>query len=693
MTMQRGAPENRGLAALGLFLAALAANVWFLFHGEFSLRGVYEFRQVQTAITAYYFKHEGLKLAYDTPVLGPPWSIPMEFPTYQAVVAVVSNATGLDLETAGRLTSMFFFYAAIPAVLLLLRRWVPSRRERLVVASSILICPPFLLYSRTFLIESTALCLALWFLVAFVAVLERPTVMTVGMCWFLGALACATKITTFAVVCVPAGLIVAAYLRAQGDTGGDRRDDRLRTVARAALGLGVPLLAGTAWIGYSDALKLRNPYGQLLTSEALRTWNLGTMAQRVSAEFWRKVGKVTLQDVLSVPAIVIAVVACWRIDRAYRRLALFALLCYPGGFVLFANLYYVHDYYFYSSALFAAVALGVIAAGLLRAAWPSRPLAVAFVLVAFGGQIWAFSAGYKKFGDQPASPPPTMAELVRRVTPPNDVVAILGMDWNGVIPYYAERRAIMMFNTHIADDARFHQSLAGLGPRKVAAMVVGFPYTRESALVEKRARELDLVPDPIARVDEAQLYVRDDLLAEAKDALRSDHLTGVQLNLDVERRPPMDGEPQDLAHSPVSERLAMTSPRPYEARGPHPISVLKNNDTDVIAAHSPTEIFFHPPENARHVHAVAGMMSGSYQGENRTDGVTFEVVEQLPDGSRRILFRRLVQPLTVPADRAELTIDFDAPAPFVGSLVFATYPGPREDNSYDWAYWRRIEIR
>ena len=48
----------------------------------------YGFRQTQTAITSYYFIQDGFKLAYETPAVGYPWSIPFEFPIFQALVAL-----------------------------------------------------------------------------------------------------------------------------------------------------------------------------------------------------------------------------------------------------------------------------------------------------------------------------------------------------------------------------------------------------------------------------------------------------------------------------------------------------------------------------------------------------------------------------------------------------------------------------
>ena len=41
---------------------------------------VHSFRQTQTALTSYWFIHQGFQFAYETPVVGAPWAIPFEFP-------------------------------------------------------------------------------------------------------------------------------------------------------------------------------------------------------------------------------------------------------------------------------------------------------------------------------------------------------------------------------------------------------------------------------------------------------------------------------------------------------------------------------------------------------------------------------------------------------------------------------------
>ena len=70
--------------------------------GNRNLPGV-EFRQAQTAISAHFIQVEdNFSLAYPTPVLGKPWSIPLEFPLYQWTVVAVSNGTLSPARPLGR---------------------------------------------------------------------------------------------------------------------------------------------------------------------------------------------------------------------------------------------------------------------------------------------------------------------------------------------------------------------------------------------------------------------------------------------------------------------------------------------------------------------------------------------------------------------------------------------------------------
>ena len=152
-----------------VFVVLLGLALWFTTRGwHASILDRHEFRQTQTAISTYWIKEAGFHLNYETPLFGPPWSIPMEFPLYQWLVASTSSILGSGLESSARGVSLFFFFATLPAVYGLcgLINLAPSRR--FLVLGVILTSPTYLFWARTFMIETTALCLATWFLYALV---------------------------------------------------------------------------------------------------------------------------------------------------------------------------------------------------------------------------------------------------------------------------------------------------------------------------------------------------------------------------------------------------------------------------------------------------------------------------------------------------------------------------------------------
>ena len=163
------------MAVVAVFILCLMFNLWGVKEGweSHSLPGV-EFRQAQTAISAYYIQQDrDFSLAYPTPVLGKPWSIPMEFPLYQWTVVLVSDLTGLDLTKAGRAVSLGCFYLCLPAVFLLLGRLGVAVGRRWLVLAVVLTCPLYIFYSRAFLMETMALMFSLWFWVAFEKTVEE----------------------------------------------------------------------------------------------------------------------------------------------------------------------------------------------------------------------------------------------------------------------------------------------------------------------------------------------------------------------------------------------------------------------------------------------------------------------------------------------------------------------------------------
>jgi hypothetical protein len=645
---------------------------------------------VQTAVSAYYVKQDGFALAYETPVLGPPWSVPMEFPTYQFAVAAVSRVTGMKLEQAGRLISVVFFYAALPAVWLLLGRWRLSPTVRTCALLAFLTCPIFLFYSRTFMIESTALSLCLWFLWAFWTALEEFSWWRLVLAVGLGALAALTKVTTFVVFFIPASLLAVTASFSWKDRRFGVRS--WRTVLIAGTGLVLPVAAAYAWVRYSDQQKALNPLAGFLISSNLHDWNWGTLAQRCSGVFWAKIYSLTKENMLSEPALLVLLALLPAVSRAARWRVLACLAFYFGGCLTFSNLYYVHDYYSYASVGFLMAAFGILLGTVLEES--SLPLAASAAIVALAlvSQLLIFSRSYGSVYHRPNFPPSPFAEIIRRTTGREDVLIAFGLDWNPTIPYYSERRSIMMPNHLLSDGAALTQSIRGLAPRRVGAMIVTGTLRGAVEFLTPRIREFGLEPYPIAATKDMDLYLRSDLHDRARHDLLGNQYPGVTFTL--QRKVMQDDLPSERSFAePVwNGQLTMMSPAPYAWRGPFMPGVSDEQGKPALHTHAPFELLFQPATTARHVEATGGLIPDAYTHGNASDGVVLQILEEMANGERQVLSEHVLDPLHVAADRKEFTVRYTSDHAFNGRIVIRLDPGPLGNRNCDWGYWTSIKI-
>ena len=200
------ADRRETVIAVTLFVALLGFSLWGVGVGwrSMNLPGC-EFRQTQTAVSAFFIQKEhNFSLAYPTPVLGKPWSIPMEFPLYQWTVVGVSNTTGMALTQAGRAVSAVCFYLGLPAVYLLLARLGLGRSRRLLALGFILCCPLYVFYARAFLIETMATMFGVWFMLAYVRAVDQRSVGWLLLAIFTGVGCGLVKVTTYMFFLFPA---------------------------------------------------------------------------------------------------------------------------------------------------------------------------------------------------------------------------------------------------------------------------------------------------------------------------------------------------------------------------------------------------------------------------------------------------------------------------------------------------------
>lgn len=425
------------------------------------LDGDHGFRQTQTAISAAYMVGRPPTLAYETPVLGPPWAIPFEFPLFQWTVAALVALFGTPLDQTGRFVSALFFLAClIPANdLLSLRRVRPA--HRLLVLGLFAVSPLYLFWSRTFLIESMALFFTLSYLAlaAQYRIDGRTATLLAGLLG--GSAAALVKPTTLA----PAWLLVVC-LEAL-DAWRAARVANARALARAlaaALVFGaVPVVLCLAWTAYADALKTANPNAAWLTSAALWQWNFGTAAQRLAPATWQTVTQRTAR-VIGHPLVLVAGVAA--LALAGRRL--FDVAACLGLFLaaplLFTNLHYVHEYYGYANGVFLVAAVGFCVVALAERGGAYALGAGCLFLLALSAFATRYVITYYPRQATVDTDVPTLAEYLHVRTVGEDIIVVAGCDWSPEIPYYSGRRALMIPTGHeqrLDDAGACLRSLAG----------------------------------------------------------------------------------------------------------------------------------------------------------------------------------------------------------------------------------------
>jgi hypothetical protein len=431
-----GWPET----ALWLPVAALFCFDLFVLQYGISngINDFFGFRQTQTALTAYWLIKEPHTFAYITPVLGAPWSMPFEYPVYQWLAVFLTKA-GVPLVAAGRLISFAAFVGCLIPLRTMAQDLKISRPAFLVVAVVYLACPFYIYWSRTFMIETTALFFSLCWLAGFVRNRTSPNLLL----WFatlgFGCLAVLGKSTTFLSIGPIAG---AVYLY---DALVWLRRDRSASSAyglllwRGLLFL-VPIMVGAAWVAASDHFRAANAFSLHLSPAALRAWNFGTMAQRFD------LGETILTSLKQafgyIGLLVPPLIALALIHGRYRTAILFAVAGYLSAFFIFTNLHIVHAYYQASNAIFACIAVGLCIAGMIDKGW--RKTAAIILVCVVASQLHYFREYFWNAvaTDNISSPSVLTARAARDATRPDESLLVFGDEWSSVIPFYSERKSL-----------------------------------------------------------------------------------------------------------------------------------------------------------------------------------------------------------------------------------------------------------
>jgi hypothetical protein len=437
-----------------VYVAAVASVGW-----NGMLSELYAFRQTQTAITVSYLLKGGPWLAYETPVLGPPWSIPFEFPLYQWLVALVAKSGLFAVDQAGRFVSELFFFASLYPLFNILGFLKLSSRQRYLILALFCISPQYLFWSRTFMIESTALSLSIYFLWLVFLCREQLTdnrcnpFMLAGVA-LIGSLAGLVKVTTFFAFLAGACIVIGVFVFNTYRTEGFCKKAMFPVCLVFFSAVIVPFLVCAAWTSYADSLKELNYLASDFTSSGLTAWNFGTLEQKLSLKTWQTFYSRTLTDLVGNSLIAVLSVAALSLCRKERAsVAIISMGLFLLPLMTFTNLQYVHSYYSYANGIFIIVAVGIIATDLLegRNVFKRAAGAALFCLtVFFSAQLFFASYWHLQNRQFDFSPITTAVDTHSKE---NDVFIVFGNSWSSEIPYYINRRAAMIYNSSLNDPA------------------------------------------------------------------------------------------------------------------------------------------------------------------------------------------------------------------------------------------------
>ncbi|MHA7653218.1 ArnT family glycosyltransferase [Mycobacterium sp. ML4] len=417
----------------GLILIGTLIRIPQLSH---RLNEMHEFRQTQTTYVALEFARRGIDLMHTPlPVFGPNADVPMEFPLAQGAAALLIRL-GLGPDSAMRIVGFVGFQASAILLALLVYRW-HGKLTTIVALALFELSPYGLAWGAAALVDFPSVALSLGMVVGLDSWFRSRS----GTGLILGSisawLAFLVKTTT-----PPAWLVLVLVSAASAYV--TNRSWR-RVVVGLAAGPVPGVALGLAWARHADAIKIHNPVAQYLTSAQLADWNFGSLHQRLDPiSYTPALARIGLEIAGPFFAGLVFVMlginwAPTKLER-FRRAGWLATTLF--GPLLLLNLYFTHSYYLIAvyPAVVAAVGIGIVAVAQRARSKTEVFAAAASVLVVIGSAVPI----YNPLQWAMAPTPDLDAQRVKAATHPDDLIVVMGCDWDPTILYYADRRGLML---------------------------------------------------------------------------------------------------------------------------------------------------------------------------------------------------------------------------------------------------------
>ncbi|MBF0488111.1 MAG: glycosyltransferase family 39 protein [Nitrospirae bacterium] len=423
------------------------------------------FRQTQTAITIWTFVKEGISFfSYQTPVFGPPWQTPFEFPLFQAAAALIVKVGISNIDVAARLANIIFFYLSAFFLFILCGRFFRERGIAYTIVLCYVLSPYTIFWSRTSMIDYASVACALGYFYFFLRLLEEnKMLLSLGGAVVFGALGYLIKITTMPTVVIPLVWFMVKQLWNNYNKAGVGLLPYLLSCLvhektffiKLLIAIVVPFAAGYLWTIHADNVKNSSLFTEWLTSGHLQGWNYGTWQQRAELSNWMTIfGHIKPFMPFTFVLVPVGLVFALKHSRRYMEFIYTGLFGTLLTVFIFFNLYRAHNYYPMAVTPFLAVAAGfaLYHIFLVLLKYKRDTSALHLKVCIEGVCLMLLGYYYIKTATTYLKLPlitnrystSTISDFLRTVTPPDEYIIITDHLWNPSILYYARRKGFMI---------------------------------------------------------------------------------------------------------------------------------------------------------------------------------------------------------------------------------------------------------
>lgn len=435
-------------------------------------------RSSQTLLTSFWLKKEGISLFHaQLPLFGPPWEVPFEFPIYQSICVLFSKIFPLSLTSSSRVVSGGFFYLSAFILFFLSLEFLKNRTLSAIIFLVYLFLPYNIYFSTEILVDYFSVAMALGYIYWIKKFMDSPNkFIFFFLAIIFGCLGATIKITTMAIVIIPAILIAFDGILKWGFHLSDMktpkvliakiREQILPLILLTAIAI-LPIFSVVSWTKYADGVKQASVFTAGLTSKNLTAWIYGTLAQKLNFQNWLNL-LINIKNsffldgnILLLP--MLGVVYLYRFPRKSRTYFLAALSSVPLTIFIFFNLYR-HSYYYIAVSAYLSILIGfglyclyefILAQnmGALREILKILFVGILtmFILMTGFDQYKTYLDEVEASGDYTNSEIIPLAKTAANLTPENEYIISFQNDWYPDFFLYSERKGLVIYPNNYSE--------------------------------------------------------------------------------------------------------------------------------------------------------------------------------------------------------------------------------------------------